>query len=423
MKAPPGPRPSSPESLVNDVLRMAEPATVADARGLSAETLPQLFFRQDQRWSEKGIAMRQKELGIWREYTWKDCRDRTRSIALGLIGLGIQEHDLVAILGQACPEWFWSELAVQAVGGSVLGLEASGTAEQVRETLRRFEPRILMAQDQEQVDKALQAAASVPTLRKIVYWRGKGLQHYSDPLLVSLDALVSTNPPPGALDEVERRLRRGTKADLAISAATVAGSGEESWSASHGLLLGSAGAALARNPVTWRDEYVCGLAPSWFFEQALGLGVSLLAGQRLNFAERADTIAMDFREISPQVVLYPTSSWEAMALAIDSRMTAGGRLKKALYSLSLAGGHRHGAAGNGNHDGPAPRPILSRALGPFLPRPLRDKHGLNRARVAYAAGGALSPRAAEIFRALGINVQPVFASSRDGIVECAPQGI
>ncbi len=389
---------------MNDVLEMTESARVTDVRGLTAETLPQLFYLQDQRWSEKGIAMRQKELGIWREYSWKDCRDSSRSIALGLINLGLEENDLVAILGYGCPEWFWCELAVQAVGGSVLGLEPSNTAEQVRERLRRFEPRILMAQDQEQVDKALEVAASIPSLRKIVYWRGKGLQHYSDPLLVSLSGMMSTGTPPGAMDEFERRLRRGTKTDLAISGSMLTANGEsKSWSASHGLLLDSARTAMATHPVTWRDEYVCGLSPAWFFEQGLGLGVSLLAGQRLNFAERAETITMDFREISPQVVLYPAPSWEAIAQAIDTRMTAGGRLKKTLYRLSLAG-----------------RPILNRAIGPLLPRPLRDKHGLNRARVAYAAASTLSLQAADIFNALGIRVQPVFASSQDGIVECAP---
>ena len=406
---------------MNDVLEMTESARVTDVRGLTAETLPQLLYLEDQRWSEKGIAMRQKELGIWREYSWKDCRDSSRSIALGLINLGLEENDLVAILGYGCPEWFWCELAVQAVGGSVLGLEPSNTAEQVRERLRRFEPRILMAQDQEQVDKALEVAASIPSLRKIVYWRGKGLQHYSDPLLVSLSGMMSTGTPPGAMDEFERRLRRGTKTDLAISGSMLTAKGEsKSWSASHGLLLDSARTAIAMHPVTWRDEYVCGLSPAWFFEQGLGLGVSLLAGQRLNFAERAETITMDFREISPQVVLYPAPSWEAIAQAIDSRMTAGGRLKKTLYRLVLAGRDKRSGAGNGNHVRPAPRPILNRAIGPLLPRPLRDKHGLNRARVAYAAVGTLSPQAADIFHALGIRVQPVFASSQDGIVECAP---
>lgn len=125
---------------------MVEPAKVTSAPG-PAGTLPQWLYRHGQRWSEKAIAMRQKELGIWREYIWRDFREKSRSLASGLIKLGIEERDCVAILGRACPEWLWCELAVQAAGGWVLGLEPSATAEQVGESLRRFRPRILMARD------------------------------------------------------------------------------------------------------------------------------------------------------------------------------------------------------------------------------------------------------------------------------------
>jgi long-chain acyl-CoA synthetase len=221
--------------------------------------------------------------------------------------------------------------------------------------------------------------------------------------------------------EFERRLLEGKKTDVAMILSSQRADGElKGWPATQGFLVSSALAALAMHPVRVGDEYVSSASPSWFFEQVLGFGVSLLTGQRLNFAERADTAPMDFREISPQIVSYPSRTWELVADGIQKNMEGGSRLKRALYQLNLSTSQKGADLVNQGHRASLLGTMLNRMVSLLLVRPLRDKHGLNRARVAYAAGGTLPEETSRIFHAFSINVEAVYGSSKDGIVTSPP---
>jgi long-chain acyl-CoA synthetase len=390
----------------------------------AGNTLPKLLHHRYRQWADKRVALRQKELGIWREYTWRDCHNRTKSIALGLISLGIKNGDTVAILGYNSPEWLWCELAAQAAGGTVLGLDPASDIGQMKDLLDRFRARVVFVQNQEQVDKVLEVRSALPSLQTIVYWRDKGLQHYDDRLLLSLAGLVSMGESyeKSQAGEFEHRLSEGKETDVAVILSGLLGANGEmkTWPATQGFLISSVQAALAMHPVQAGDEYVSSASPSWFFEQVLGFGVSLFTGQRLNFAERADTAAMDFREISPQIVMYPSTTWEMMGQGIKKNLEGGNRLKRVLYDLGLSLNRKCTDLGKNGHRIGLLNPIVNRVIRLFLVRPLRDKHGLNRARVAYAAGGALSQEISGFFCALAIDVKPVYGSSKDGIVTSPP---
>ena len=403
---------------------MEEPVNRQSTDSESLEdTYPKLLSRRYNQWGEKRVALRQKEFGIWHEYTWKDCYEKTKFIALGLISLGLENGDIVSILGYNSPEWLWCELAVQAAGGTVLGLDRVSGTEETKDILARFSATVVFAQDQEQVDKVLEIRSGLPSLRRIVYWRRKGLQLYDDPALLSLHDLINLGESyegsqPGVFD---RRLSEGKDSDVAMMLSGQGPNGElKGWPATQGFLISSAQAALAMHPVHASDEYVSSASPSWFFEQVLGFGVSLMTGQRLNFAERADTAPMDFREISPQIVMYPSGTWEMMAEGIENNMEGGSRIKRALYHWSLSTGRKGGDLVNNGHRSGLRGMVLNRMVGLLLVRPLRDKHGLDRARVAYAAGGTFPEKTSRMFHAFAINVERIFGSSKDGIVTSPP---
>jgi long-chain acyl-CoA synthetase len=386
-------------------------------------TFPKLLHCRDSEWGGKRVALRQKEFGIWHEYTWKDCYEKTKFIALGLISLGLRNGDIVSILGYNSPEWLWCELGAEAAGGTVLGFDPATGIEEMKHLMAGVRAKVVFVQDQEQVDKVLDIRSALPSLQRVVYWRRKELQRYKDPVLLSLAGLISmgesyVKSQPG---EFERRLSEGKETDVAMILLGQGANGElKAWPATHGFLISSAHAALAMHPVHASDEYVSSASPSWFFEQVLGFGVSLLTGQRLNFAERADTAPMDFREISPQIVMYPSRTWEMMAEGIQKNMEGGSRLKRVLYHWSLSTGRKGADLVNNGHRAGLRGTILNRLVSVLLIRPLRDKHGLNRARVAYAAGGTLSEEASRTFHAFATNVEPVFGSSKDGIVTSPP---
>ncbi len=382
------------------------------------DTLPRLLLRNCQQWGDSRVALRKKDYGIWREHTWEDCYKRTKAISQGLIGLGLDAGNGVAILADNNPEWFWSELGIQMARGIAAGLNPAGTAEETKGLLTLARAKFSLAQDQEQVDKLLEIKDGVPSLQKIIYWQDRGLQHYADPMLMSLGELIKLGEAyeKNHSGDLERKMRHGNGKDIAMMVFALGSKGSlKVVPATHQFLLSSAEAALACNPVCDADEYVSMISPAWFFEQTLGFAVSLLTGQKLNFAEKAETALEDFREISPHVVAYPPKFWEKIAEAIQKNTDDSTRLKRTVFNRSVSVGYeRVDLVAEGRRTS-LPKNILYRVADFAAFRPLRDKHGLNRARIIYTAGGSLSPETFRFFHAIGIDIQQIFGSTKDGI--------
>ena len=384
------------------------------------DTFPKLLSHNCRQCDDGSIALRKKEYGIWREYTWKDCYQKAKGIFHGLVNLGLEAGDRVSILSDSTPEWFWSELAVQAAGGSVIGLSPAGSADEARVVLGHSQSKFVLAQDQEQVDKLLECKDGLPSLQRIVCWNGKGMRHYEDPILVSLSEMVrlgeaEAEDHPGQFEEC---LSLGRGQDLALIFYSPGSDGHpRHLPASYDFMLASLRAVLASNPVSQTDEYVSIISPGWFYEQTLGFAASLVTGQKLNFAERMDTAPQDLREISPHVLLYPAQVWDNIASAAMTNVRAGRRLNKALFNLGLSIGY--GSAGLPDAQSGLPEKIRHGLAEYAVFRPLRDKHGLNRSRVAYAVGEP-STETTQFFRAVGIHLETIFGSMEEGIISAAP---
>ena len=389
------------------------------------DTYPKLLYRNYHQWGNRGIALRKKEYGIWREYTWTECYEKVKDLFLGLVSLGIEKGDKVSILADNNPEWFWFELAVQTAGGVAIGLNPSGSAEEVKSPLQDSQSKFVLAQDQEQVDKLLDIKDELPSLKRITYWIDKGMRNYDDPILISWAELVKLGEEyershPGYLDEA---LRIGTADDVAMILYTTGADGSpRTLTATYRFLLSSLEAACHTHPVYNSDEYVSVISPGWFFEQTLGFGACLVAGQKLNFPESVDTAPLDAREISPQILVYPYMVWEGIAQSIQTNVTAGTWIKRTSFKKAMSLGYEKVDLALESRQ----LSILKR-LGHLLAkllvfRPLKDKHGLNRARVIYAAGGPLSAEAVRFFKAIGVDLIQIYGSTEGGIVSEDPGG-
>jgi long-chain acyl-CoA synthetase len=238
------------------------------------DTLPKLLLRNYERWGDTRVALRKKEYGIWREYSWKDCYLKVKSIFLGLTSVGLEAGSGVAILGDSSPEWFWCELAVQAARGVPAGLNPAGSEEETKGLAMLARAQFVLAQDQEQVDKLLEVKSELPSLQRIVYWNEKGLRHYDNPLLVSLAEVIRLGEEheksrPG---EFERRLAHGRGNDVAMLIFTLgANDSLKIVPATHSFLISSVESALTRNPVYDTDDYVsvrCDPQECWRRHQA-----------------------------------------------------------------------------------------------------------------------------------------------------------
>jgi len=386
------------------------------------DTFPKLLLRNYHQWGDTKVALRKKELGIWREYTWKDCYQKVKSLSLGLASLGVEAGDRISILGDNNPEWFWFELAIQASGGIVVGLPPGGSPQEVKYLAEHSQSKFVTAQDQEQVDKLLEIKADLPSLKKVIYWHEKGLRQYDDPILMSLTELIGLGEDyqRSHPELFEQNLALGKGDDIAIILYTAGTTGlAKGVPTSYRFILSSLEAAVASNPIYQSDEYVCVTSPGWFLEQTLGFGASLMIGQRLNFPEEADTAPEDLREISPHTLVYPSRLWELVASVIRMGVAHSTWLKRTLYNRSLPVVRR--VAAQSLRDGGNPLGGLFLGVANLIAqlivfRPLRDKHGLGRVRVPYTAGGMLSPDILELFQAMGVNLRQVFGSLEGGII-------
>ncbi|MFL5299989.1 MAG: AMP-binding protein, partial [Anaeromyxobacteraceae bacterium] len=164
------------------------------------------------------VAIREKEYGIWQSFSWREYHDHVRDFSLGLVALGVKPGDKVAIIGDNRPEWVWSEVAAQAAGAASVGLYQDSNVAEVAYVIDHCDASIVVAEDQEQVDKILDMLDKLPKVRHVVYTDPRGLRKYEHPALLPFEAVEQKGRAlaaerPGVFEE---NVRRGTADDVAI---------------------------------------------------------------------------------------------------------------------------------------------------------------------------------------------------------------
>src|SRR5260370_19430591 len=171
-------------------------------RVAEADTYPKLLRLNAQEHGGE-IALREKDCGLWRPFTWNDYHTRVHDFALGLVELGLGRGDVVGIIGDNRPDWVSAEIATHATGATSLGLYRDVLDEEAAYVLSYGEAKLVFAEDEEKVDKWLTLAARVPHLKHSVYSDPRGMRKYDDPRLMEADKLAKMGreraPPEPAL--------------------------------------------------------------------------------------------------------------------------------------------------------------------------------------------------------------------------------
>jgi long-chain acyl-CoA synthetase len=157
---------------------------IAPVNREKGDTWPKILKYNYEKYGDNRRAMRHKHYGIWQPYTWKDYYLSVKYLALGLLSLGFEPGDKVLIIGDNAPQWYYAELAAQAIHGASVGLYSDLTPPEIQYIAENSEARFAIVEDQEQVDKFLQIKDELPLLKKVIYWNYKGLAHSDDPLLM-----------------------------------------------------------------------------------------------------------------------------------------------------------------------------------------------------------------------------------------------
>ena len=380
----------------------------------SAQTLPQFFLHQAQTQPPGKVALRQKEFGIWREFSWGDSYDQMRDFAMGLIALGVQRGDKMCTVGDNDRYYLWAYLGLQAVGAAQVGLFTDATPAEMAYVIDHSDATFVLAKDQEQCDKMLEIRERIPRVRRVIYWDDRGLWNYDDPWLIPFADvqplgrdLVAREP-----GRFETEIALGQAGDVAMFCYTSGTTGlPKAVMLSHGNILSTIDLYNKVDPRRDTDNHVSFLPLGWIAEPILGFAAHVFAGVILNFPEEPETVRQNIREIAPELLFYNARLWDSLVGMVQVRMNDATAINRALYRRFLPVGYRMADAKfSGQQPGPGLRAAY--ALGDRLVfGPLRDQLGLSRIRAAYTAGSSLSPDAMRFFHALGINLKQIYGST------------
>jgi len=288
------------------------PATLAHCLQQGDVTLPQLLrYRAKTQGSE--LALRQKDRGIWRRYSWDHYYRTAIRVALGLRALGLRAGDRIAIAGENSPEWYYADLGAESIGAVVVGIYPTNPWSELRYIVAHCQARVVFTGDQEQTDKMLEAMVNeggLPDVEHIVCIDMKGMGGYTQQNILSFDALLKLgdrymDDNPLAASELDASIDAGAPDDCCMFVYTSGTTGPPKGAMiSHRNIVYSTYVfAQAWALIGRRFEAISYLPLCHIAERGYSMVMQLVLGGCINFAESIDTVAADVRDIAPPFFL------------------------------------------------------------------------------------------------------------------------
>jgi long-chain acyl-CoA synthetase len=384
------------------------------------DTFPKLLVRNAARFGSR-TALREKEFGIWQSFTWQEYLEAVRELSLGFAALGLAPGGKVAIIGDNRPEWVMSEIAAQAAGAVSVGLYQDSNLNEVAYVIDHCDASIVVAEDQEQVDKILDMIEKLPKVRHVVYTDPRGLRSYRHPALLSFDEVrekgrVVHAAEPGRFEE---SVRRGGVDDVAIISYTSGTTGfPKGAMLSFKNLLTMALALHEVDPKREGDEFVSFLPLAWIGEQMMSLSSALAVGFTVNFPEQPETVMENIREIGPHVMFAPPRVWENITSSVQVRIMDTTPFKRFLYERLMPVGTRVADLNFEKKPVPFLWRVLHRLAHLLLFRALKDRLGLSRLRTASTGGAALGPDVFRFFHGMGVPLKQIYGQTEIAGISC-----
>lgn len=387
---------------------------------VAGDTFPKLLQEQARVRSAK-TAFREKAFGIWQSYNWSYAKTRACNMAAGLSALGLRRGDKVAIIGDNRPDLYLSFAAIQCLGGIAVPVYQDAIATEMAFVLDHADVRFAIVENQEQVDKILSVRARLPKLEKVIYTDLRGLKHYTEAFLLSLDTLIETGEARlrQQPDFVDAQIAQGTGSDIAVFCYTSGTTGNpKGVMLSHENLIVSARLAADFDGLGPDDEILAYLPMAWVGDHFFSYGQAFVTGFAVNCPESSDTVLTDLRELGPTYFFAPPRIFEGILTQVMIRMEDAGWIKRKLFQYFLVLAKRAGVSILEKKPvGLADRFLY--ALGEVLIYgPLKNALGFSRIRVAYTAGEAIGPEIFEFFRALGVNLKQLYGQTESSVYIC-----
>lgn len=372
---------------------------------IPAATLPGCLFAHATR-TPNAVALREKRLGIWHETTWSGYWREVLAVALELEALGVTRGDAVAILSDNCPEWLYADLATQLIGALAVGIYQTNPPEDVAYILAHSRAKVLIAEDQEQVDKALAVTADTPLLTRVVVIDPRGTRHYTDPRLLRWEDLIASGrrrlaAAPPSYGEDHLAALDPTAPTMVVYTSGTTGPPKGALISARNV-LSTAREVMPLFSVSPRDALLSYLPLCHVAEKIFSLFLPLSGGAIVHFGESLATVQQDLRDVSPTIFLGVPRIWEKMHASATLKMKDASWLKRTLYTRFLAS---RAAIARRRREGQRPS-LLDAALwlvsDLLIFRALRQRLGLGRCRLPVSGAAPISADLLAWFHAIGV---------------------
>ncbi|MGB3449455.1 MULTISPECIES: long-chain fatty acid--CoA ligase [unclassified Simplicispira] len=372
-------------------------------------TLPQML-RERARTDAQRIALRQKDFGIWKPFTWAQYYQRACHVGLGLRALGLPADGHVGVISENRTEWVLAQMGAGLVGAVTVGVYPTSPSSEVAYVVGHADIEIMVCEDQEQTDKLIEALDQLPRLKKIVVMETKGLRSFAPEvrdLITTFDALEKLGAASGQQALIDQALAQQTLDDIGLMIYTSGSTGKPkgamvSWRNIRGVVPGIVDRLeLSRSTTHLSYLPLCHVA-----EQMLTTFCPVYIGSQVNFGESIRTVQEDLREVAPTMFLGVPRIWEKMHASISIKLQETGGLRRALFDKAYAA-----------CEPLAEKPRAAWSLGERLRfaasywlmfRALQNFLGLRDVHVALTGAAPIPPDVVRFFRVLGVPLVEVY---------------
>lgn len=385
-----------------------------DSKEMLEHTIPQLLRRRVKE-SPNKVALREKDFGIWRGWTWQEYYDLVCKATLGLESIGFGRGHTLALITDNIPEMLVVSIGAQAAGGMSAGIYQTSLPYEIADILNYMEASVVFCDDQEQVDKVREVRAKIPGVRKVIYEDPRGMRGYRrDEWFMSIEDLFKlggelVRKNPGRVDELVDQGKPGDVCHLCLTSGTTGL--PKGAMMTHRNYINMGIRLTEVDPLEERDEYVSFLPFAWIGEQMNSFGVALARGITINFPESVETMMADLKEIGPHMMFGAPRIYETIRSNIWLKIDESYWFNRKCYQYFMGVGERAAAYRMTGRKMPLGLAVLSWLGQLLLLNPLINQLGLYRLRRAYTGGAALGPELFTFYQAIGVNLKQIYGQT------------
>ncbi len=372
-------------------------------------TLPQML-RERARTDAQRIAIRQKDFGIWKPFTWTQYHQRASHFGMGLRALGLPAGGHVGVISENRIEWVLAQMGAGLVGAVTVGVYPTSPTNEVAYVVGHADIEIMVCEDQEQTDKLLAALPDLPRLKKIVVMETKGLRSFAPEVrqfITTFDEVEQLGAASGQQAIIDEALARQTLDDVGLMIYTSGSTGKPKGAMiSYRNIRGVVPGIVDRLELSQGTKHLSYLPLCHVAEQMLTTFVPVYIGSQVNFGESIRTVQEDLREVAPTMFLGVPRIWEKLHAAIHIKLQETGGLRRALFHKAY---NACKPLAEKPHSAWSAADKLTFAASYWLVfRALQNFIGLRNAHVALTGAAPIPPDVVRFFRVLGVPLIEVY---------------